>query len=64
MKYGLVAVSFAALALAGCTTGVRAPTEQFKFDRMLPSSPELERGGLRDYAGGIEQFSSIQIQLG
>jgi hypothetical protein len=31
---------------------------------MLPSSPELERGGLRDYAGGIEQFSSIQIQLG
>ena len=64
MKYGLVALSFAALALAGCATGLRAPIEHFEFDRMLPSSPELERGGLRDYAEGFERVIAIQIQRG
>ena len=64
MKYSLVALSFAALALAGCAMGPRAPIEHFEFDRLLPSSPELEQDDLRDYAAGFEQEIGIQIQRG
>jgi len=61
MKYVLVALSFAALALAGCATGLRAPTEPFNSDRMLPATPEHE---LHEYAGAISHDHVIRIQLG
>jgi hypothetical protein len=61
MKYSLVALSFAALALASCATGWPGPTEQLKFDRNLPSSPELEPSGSRQYAK-VKPEIAIRIQ--
>jgi len=31
---------------------------------MLPTYPELELGGPRQYAGGFEQVIAVRVQLG
>jgi hypothetical protein len=65
MKRSLITLSLAALAAVNLAAAQPASTsEDFKFDRTLPTYPELGFDGWRNDAGDSEKDNAVKTMLG
>jgi hypothetical protein len=66
MNRSLIALCLAALATASFAAVHPAPAsdDDFKFDRTLPTYPELGFDGWRNNAGESEKDNAVRTQLG
>jgi hypothetical protein len=65
MKGSLITLSLAALATVTlAATQPDSTSDDFKFDRTLPTYPELGFDGWRNDAGESEKDNAVKTQLG
>jgi hypothetical protein len=63
MKRSLISLSFAVLAITSAALAQSVSSEDERFDRTLPTYPELGFDGWRNNAGDSELDNKVRVQI-
>ena len=63
MKRIIISLSFAVLVTAGLAVAQPATSEEGRFDRTLPTYPELGFDGWRNHSGESEMQNQVKLQI-